>query len=76
MSSWSERRGQVKPPPRRPDRHVMFVVLYRDGSRSFVRIPPSIAAFGAGPVAMRFAADEQRRGRLQPGTIERLARVR
>jgi hypothetical protein len=54
----------------------MFVVLYRDGSRSFVRIPPGVAAFGAGPVALRYAADEQHCGRLQPGAIERLVRVR
>ena len=54
----------------------MFVVLYRDGSRSFLRIPPSVAAFGTGPAATSFAAEEQRCGRLQPGMIERLVRVR
>jgi len=76
MSSWGQPVGQVKPPPRRPDRHVMVVVLYRDGSRSFLRIPPTVAAFGAGPGAMRFAVEEQLCGRLQPGKIERLVRVR
>ena len=76
MSTLTQLLGQPKRPQRRPDKHVLFVVQYRDGSRSFLRIPPSVAAFGAGPAALRYAAEEQSSGRLQPGTIERLIRVR
>ena len=66
--------GQTK--YRRPDKHVMFVVSFQDGSRGFVRIPPELAQFGAGSSAMlEYAAEQQRQGRLQPGKIAKLIRV-
>jgi hypothetical protein len=64
-----------KAPYRRPDRHVMFVVTFRDGTRDFLRVPPEVAAVG-GIAAIRFAAGEQRDGRFRSGEIDRLIRVR
>ena len=55
---------------------VLFVVSFRDGSRSFVRVPPKLGAFGASPAVLRHAAEEQRQGRLQPGEINKLTKVR
>ena len=76
MSSWSSPQ-QSHTGRRQRDRHVMFVVHYRDGSRSFVRVPPEVALYGAGsPVVLCHAAEEQRRGMLQAGAIERLIQVR
>ena len=76
MSSWSSAQ-QSHTRRRQRDRHVMFVVQYRDGSRGFVRVPPEVALYGAGsPVVLRHAAEEQRRGVLQAGAIERLIQVR
>jgi len=61
-------------PYRRPSKHVMFVVTFRDGSRDFLRIPPNVAAVG-GLAVDRFVAEEQREGRFRAGQIERLIRV-
>ncbi len=63
-------------PRKRPDTKVLFVVSFRDGSRSFVRVPPRLADFGASPAVLRHAAEEQRQGRLQPGEIDKVIRVR
>ena len=76
MSSWSSAQ-QSHTRRRQRDRHVMFVVQYRDGSRGFARVPPEVALYGAGSlVVLRHAAEEQRRGVLQAGAIERLIQVR
>jgi hypothetical protein len=63
-------------PRKRPDTNVLFVVSFRDGSRSFLRVPPRLAAFGASPAVLRHAAEEQRQGRLHAGDIDKLIKAR
>src|SRR5215212_8210651 len=44
---------------RRPDKQVLFVVCYGDGSRSFMRVPPQLAMFGASPSVLGLARERQ-----------------
>jgi hypothetical protein len=62
--------------PKPKDRHTLFVVEYVDGRHDFLRMPARLAEFGAGPMVIRFAAEEQLHGRLQRGDIARLVGVR
>ncbi len=63
------------PRARRPDRQVLFVVQYRDGSRAFVRVPPNLAIFGASPQVLRLTKERQAKGEIPPGEIAGLVRV-
>ena len=73
-NSTPERLGPARSKPR--DKHMLFVVEYVDGRHHFLRVPARVAAFGAGPLVMRFAGEEQLRGHLEPGDIARLVGVR
>jgi hypothetical protein len=60
---------------RRPDKQVLFVVHYGDGSRSFVRVPPHLATFGVSPAVLRLARERQSNGELPAGDIATLVRA-
>ena len=68
---WDSRTGAK----RRPDKQVLFVVQYRDGSRSFMRVPPRLAMFGVSPPVLQLARERQSRGELPAGDIATLVRA-
>lgn len=61
---------------RRPDRQVMFVVRYSDGSSAYTRIAPNLETFGVSPAVMRLVAERQRRGEIPPGDVVEVVKVR
>jgi hypothetical protein len=67
MSSWYE--PEAAWPRRRRDKQVLFVVRYRDQPDAYVRIPPSLASFGASPPVLRAALERQARGEIPTGDI-------
>jgi hypothetical protein len=69
--TWDSRMGAK----RRPDKQVLFVVHYRDGSRSFMRVPPRLAMFGASPPVLKLARERQSTGELPAGDIATLVRA-
>ena len=69
--SWDRHTGAK----RRPDKQVLFVVHYGDGSRSFTRVPPRLAMFGASPAVLQLACERQSKGELPAGDIANLVRA-
>ena len=69
--TWDKRKFA----PRRPDKQVLFVVCYGDGSRSFMRVPPALAVFGASPSVLRLARERQSKGELPAGDMATLVRL-
>jgi hypothetical protein len=57
------------------DRHVMFVVRYRDGAHAYMRIEPSAVQFGS-QLVPTIALERQRKGELPNGEIVEIVRAR
>jgi len=74
MSSWYEPAAAW--PRRRRDKQVLFVVRYRDQPDAYVRIPPTLASFGASPPVFRVALERQARGEIPAGDIVEIVRAR
>jgi hypothetical protein len=60
--------------PRRPDKHVLFAIRYKDGSSAYIRIPPESAVYASR--VSNIALEQQARGEIPLGEIAAVVRAR
>ncbi len=60
--------------PKRPDKQILYVVHYSDGTTAYMRVPPKDASFKS--LVSKIALERQSRGELPPGEITNLVRAR
>jgi hypothetical protein len=75
MSSW-QHQSEASWPRRKKDHQVLFVVRYRDQPDAYMRVPPTLANFGASPPVLRAALERQALGEIPPGEIVAVVRAR